>query len=242
MFSIITQNYSAILDGIGTTLFLLIISLLAGLILSVTFAAIKYYRIPVLKQAVDTFVFFIRGTPFLVQLFLIYYGPFQFHWMTHSWLGIPFKSATFCALLALIFNTTAYTSSLFYGAMRNLPQDEVTAGTALGLSNWQNYVYIILPRYFVRILPVYKNEVIMLLKCTSLVSTITILDVMGVMRQIMTQTYQTIPSLLIAGIIYLVLAVALNAVMKFFYSKKLHKVKNALLSHVHQISLLFLHY
>ena len=214
MISIITDNFSSILGGIGTTLFLLFISLCFGLVLSVLFAACKYYRIAVISQFVSVFLFIIRGTPFLVQLFLIYFGPFQFKWFAHSWLGIPFKSATFCALLALVFNTTAYTTSLFYGAMRNLPNEEIAAGSALGLSTWQNYFYILLPRYFLRVLPAYKNETIMLLKCTSLVSTITILDVMGIMRQIMTQTYQTIPCLLIAGAIYLILTLLLNQAMK----------------------------
>ena len=214
MLSIFQEHYADILSGVGRTVFLLLVTMLIGVVLSLIFSAIKYYKIPVLRQLVDGIIFFIRGTPFLVQLFIIYYGPLQFSWLEHSVLGIAFKSATFCALLALILNTTAYTSSLFYGAMKNLPKEELVAAEALGMSAWQSLVSIIIPRFFIRIFPIYLNEVIMVLKCTALVSTITILDTMGMLQQIMTQTYQTIPCLLIAGVIYVLLTVSLTGTFK----------------------------
>ena len=215
MLTLFTSHFQFILSGIGTTLFLLAITMVVGLLLSMCFASIKFYQLPVLMQMVDAIIFVIRGTPFLVQLFIIYYGPLQFSWLSHSWLGIPFKSAAFCALLALILNTTAYTSSLFYGAMKNLPNGELVAAEAMGLNRLQTLWNIIIPRFFARIFPVYINEVIMVLKCTALVSTITILDVMGVLQQLMVQTYQTIPCLLIAGVIYVVLTVILTMGLKF---------------------------
>ena len=215
MLTIFASHFHFILSGIGTTLFLLAITIVAGLLLSLTFASIKYYKTPIPVQLVNAIIFVVRGTPFLVQLFIIYYGPLQFSWLSHSWLGIPFKSATFCALLALILNTTAYTSSLFYGAMKNLPKGEIIAAEAMGLNRLQTLRHIIIPRFFTRIFPVYINEVIMVLKCTALVSTITILDVMGVLQQLMVQTYQTIPCLLIAGAIYVILTIALTVGLKF---------------------------
>lgn len=215
MLNLVSDHFQFILSGIGTTLYLLAITMVLGLLFSMLFASIKFYKTPILRPIVDTIIFIVRGTPFLVQLFIIYYGPLQFNWLSHSWLGIPFKSATFCALLALILNTTAYTSSLFYGAMKNLPKGEVIAAEAIGLSRWQTLINIIIPRFFTRIFPVYINEVIMVLKCTALVSTITILDVMGVLQQLMVQTYQTIPCLLIAGVIYVILTVALTAGLKY---------------------------
>lgn len=214
MLTILTNHFQFILSGIGTTVLLLAITIVVGLLLSMTFASIKFYKLPVLTQLVNAIVFVVRGTPFLVQLFIIYYGPLQFNWLSHSWLGIPFKSATFCALLALILNTTAYTSSLFYGAMNNLPKGEIIAAESMGLNRWQTLLNIVIPRFFTRIFPVYINEVIMVLKCTALVSTITILDVMGVLKQLMVQTYQTIPCLLIAGVIYVILTVLLTTGLK----------------------------
>lgn len=214
MLTILTNHFQFILSGIGTTVLLLAITIVVGLLLSMTFASIKFYKLPVLTQLVNAIVFVVRGTPFLVQLFIIYYGPLQFSWLSHSWLGIPFKSATFCALLALILNTTAYTSSLFYGAMKNLPKGEIIAAESMGLNRWQTLLNIVIPRFFTRIFPVYINEVIMVLKCTALVSTITILDVMGVLKQLMVQTYQTIPCLLIAGVIYVILTVLLTTGLK----------------------------
>jgi His/Glu/Gln/Arg/opine family amino acid ABC transporter permease subunit len=219
MLSILTNHYQFILSGVGTTLLLLVITLILGLILSLIFASVKFYNIPVFTQIINGIVFIVRGTPFLVQLFIIYYGPLQFSWLSHSLLGVPFKSATFCALLGLTLNTTAYTSSLFYGAMKNLPKGEIIAAKAIGLGRLHTLAHIIIPRFFARIFPVYINEVIMVLKCTALVSTITILDTMGVLQQLMTQTYQTLPCLYIAGGIYVFLTVLLTLALKWFNRK-----------------------
>lgn len=167
----------------------------------------------------NSFTFIIRGTPFLVQLFIIYYGPLQFNVLVDSPLAPLFKSAFFCALFALTLNTTAYTTNLFYGAIKNLPKADLEAAAVLALSRWQIFITIIIPRFFVRILPAYTNEVIMILKCTSLVSTISILDLMGVIKQTMATTYQTLNCLAIAGIIYLLITFIISTIGKTLYQR-----------------------
>ena len=219
MLSLLSTYHQDIFHGIGTTLLLLVIAVFFGLLLSLIFAAIKYFKLIILTQFVDVFIFIIRGTPFLVQLFIIYYGPLQFHSFATSPLGFFFKSAFFCALLALVFNTTAYTTSLFYGAIKNLPKADIQAAQMLALSKWQTFIYIIVPRFFIRILPAYTNEVIMVLKCTSLVSTISILDLMGVIKQTMAITYQTISCLIIAGVVYLLITIVISTIFKTIYKR-----------------------
>ena len=223
------ENYTSIFHGIWVTFYLLAVALVSGLLLSLLFSAIKYYRVCFLYRLVSSFIIFITGTPFLVQLFLIYYGPFQFHWFGQSVFAVPFKSACFCALLALVFNTTAYTTNLFYGALKNIPLIEVYAGESLGLSKGVVYLFILLPRMFTRSFLVYKSEVLMLLKCTALVSTVTVLDLMGVIQQIMNETYQTIPLLIIAGVIYVFISMLLSLCLGLIGKKYLnHKTSSTM--------------
>ena len=219
MLNLLLDYHQNILQGIGITVLLLVVTVSFGLILSIIFAAIKYFRLPILAPFINLFIFIIRGTPFLVQLFIIYYGPLQFNSFINSPFAPLFKSAFFCALLALILNTTAYTTCLFYGAINNLPKADIRSGEVLALNKTQIFIYIILPRFFVRILPAYTNEVIMILKCTSLVSTISILDLMGVIKQTMAVTYQTINCLAIAGIIYLLITMVISFIFKKIYKR-----------------------
>ena len=219
MLNILTTYHQSLLNGIGITLLLLVLAVLIGLLLSIFFAALKYFNVIFFKQLIDIFIFITRGTPFLVQLFIIYYGPSQLSGFSSSAVGILFKSAFFCALLALVLNTTAYTTSLFYGAIKNLPKADIESADALAFSKIQCFIYIIMPRFFIRVLPAYNNEVIMILKCTSLVSTISLLDLMGVIKQTIAVTYQTMTTLAIGGLIYLLLTMAISYSLKLLYKR-----------------------
>ncbi len=219
MLDIITTYHQSLLNGIGITLLLLVLSVLVGLLLSILFAALKYFNVLILRQLIDVFIFIIRGTPFLVQLFIIYYGPSQLAGFSASTLGILFKSAFFCALLALVLNTTAYTTSLFYGAIKNLPATDIDSAHAMAFGKIQCFLYIIMPRFFIRVLPAYNNEVIMVLKCTSLVSTISLLDLMGEIKQTIAITYQTMTTLAIGGLVYLLLTIVISYGLRLIYNR-----------------------
>lgn len=193
----------SMLSGLVVTMELLLLSLIFGLMLAMilTFASAseRFY----LKIPVDIFVFFVRGTPLLVQIFIIYYGSGQWPWLRSTFLWDFLKHPFGCAITALAFNTAAYTTALFIGAIKAVPRGEVEACQVLGMSRAQMLRRVILPRAWRMALPAYSNEVIMVLKGTSLVSTITILDLMGVMRQMIARTYEVLPYFMMAGILYL---------------------------------------
>lgn len=208
MLTLLTQNSYLWLSGIETTLLLTLGGIVLGGLLSLILTGIKIFKIPVLFTITNLYLFIIRGTPFLVQLYIIYYGQSQLN------------SGYFCALIALAINTSAYTTVLFCGAIENLPKDEMIAANALGMRKTSILFYIIFPRMFKRILPAYLNEILMILKCTALVSSVSILDLMGVTRQVMSSSYKVIPSLIIAGVFYVVMALMIEflfSVSKRYY-------------------------
>src|SRR5262249_7460180 len=159
---------------------LMLCSLMLGLILALLMTLGLLSKRCYLVIPIKLYLFFLRGTPLLVQIFLIYYGSAQFDWLKASPLWNIFQNPFLCAVLALAFNTSAYTTVLLKGAIDSVPENEVIACTALGMSKLLMFRRIILPRAIRIALPAYSNEVIMILKGTSLASTITILDLMGV--------------------------------------------------------------
>lgn len=195
--------------GALMTVSLMLAALVFGLIFSLLFTFGSLSEKKYLKKTVDALIFFVRGTPLLVQLFLIYYGLAQFNWLIHSPLWLVFKEPFACATLALGLNTAAYSAVLLKGAIASVPANQIAACEALGMSKFLMMRRIVLPEALRLALPAYSNEVIMILKATSLASTITIMDVLGVANQFAAQTYQNIKFLMIAGLIYL----ALNAVL-----------------------------
>ncbi|RDI42558.1 ABC transporter permease [Aquicella lusitana] len=203
-----------LLSGLSVTLTLMLASVAAGLVLAVLMTLCSISENIFLQKPVNLFIFFIRGTPLLVQLFLVYYGLGQFEWIRHSFLWIALREPTVCAIIALSVNTACYTSILLKGAIHSVPKSEIAACEALGMSKWLALRRIILPRAFRIALPAYSNEVIIVLKCTSLASTITLLDLMGVTQQLIAQTYDTITLYLLAGTLYLSLNAVIISVFK----------------------------
>jgi arginine transport system permease protein len=205
--------------GLVTTLELMIISLLLGLSFAIflTLGALSGRRY--LKVPVELFGFFIRGTPLLVQIFLIYYGSGQFVWLRDSPLWYILQEPFACAIIAFTLNTSAYTLALLKGAIEAVPHNEVDACYALGMSKSLALRRIILPLAFRQMLPAYSNEVIMVLKGTSLASTITLLDLMGMTQQIIAKTYATIELFTIAGLLYLMLNAIIIACFKILERK-----------------------
>lgn len=206
-------------SGLGLTLELTLLSLILGLSLALILTVLAESRFTYLTKSVDAFVFVIRGTPLLVQIFIIYYGSGQFLWVRDSFLWTILKQPMGCAIIALMLNTSAYTTVLLRSAIRSIPTGEIEACYALGLSRWQMFHRIIIPRAFRIALPAYSNEVIMILKGTSLVSTITLMDLMGVSRNLIAMTYDTIPIFIITGLLYLLLNGVIMWVFKRLQSK-----------------------
>lgn len=213
-------NFSQFLSGTLITVKLMLSALTCGLFLALIFTICVESGYSWLKGIIGGFVFVIRGTPLLVQIFIIYYGSGQFHWLheTILWSSV-FKKPFGCAVVALAVNTSAYTYVLLQGAIRSVPVGEIEAANALGFSRWQLYKRIVIPRAGRIALPAYSNEVIMVLKGTSLASTITLMDIMGVTRQLISMTYEVIPLFLISGIIYFFLNFLIMAIFYFLEKK-----------------------
>jgi arginine transport system permease protein len=190
-------------SGVLVTLILMLGSLSIGLMLAILMTICHISENTILKKIVHVFVFFIRGTPLLVQLFLIYYGIAQFPWIRNSFIWYLFRSPISCAIIALAINTACYSYILLLGAINSVPKNEIAATQAMGMSKWLAMRRIIFPRAFRIMLPAYSNEVILILKSTSLASTITLMDMMGVIQHLISQTYNTVTFYTIAGLIYL---------------------------------------
>ena len=193
-----------LLSGLLTTLELTACSLLLGGLLALLLTGLLESRWRPVRWAIEGYLLLLTGTPLLVQIFLIYYGPAQFDWIKASWLWELLRQPWFCAVLALGLNTAAYSTRLFKGALDAVPVGEVLACQALGMSPWQT-LSIKLRHAMRRAIPGYSNEVILVLKGSSLASTITIMDVMGIAQRLNAQTYDTLGVFAVAGAIYLVM-------------------------------------
>lgn len=213
-------NYLPLLaKGLLTTLELMLVTLLFGLSMGLLLTLLSSLHRWYLTKAIDAFIFLIRGTPLLVQLFIIYYGIGQFAWLRDTPLWLFFKQPFACAILAFGLNTTAYTTELFRGAIKSIPRGEIEACQALGMSNTLMLRHIVLPRALRIALPAYSNEVIMILKCTTLASTVTLLDLTGMVRLINAETYASIEFFLVAGVIYLSLNGVIMAIFNYLERK-----------------------
>ncbi|MEV3830374.1 MULTISPECIES: arginine ABC transporter permease ArtM [Aeromonas] len=191
-----------LLGGLVTTLELTLFSLLLGIVLAALMTWVLELRLPVVTQLVQLWVLLFTGTPLLIQIFLIYYGPGQFEWLKASPLWPLLKQPWFCAVLALGLNTAAYSTRLFKGALDAIPAGEVEACRALGFNGRQTLWMKV--RHAARhLVPAYSNEVILVLKGSSLASTITIMDIMGLAQGLNAQTYDTLAVFGVAGGLYL---------------------------------------
>lgn len=202
----ITLTYfTQLLNGIAITCILMIASIIVGLFLAIIMTIACVHGNKLIKKLVSAWIFFIRGTPLLVQIFLIYYGLAQFEWIRNSFLWFILSEPMACAIIAFSISTSCYTAVILQGAISSVPRSEIDACDALGMSKWLAMRRVIFPRAFQIALPAYSNEVLIILKATSLASTITLLDVMGVTQQLISETYDTVFWYIVAAVIYLVL-------------------------------------
>ena len=203
------------LQGLSITLSLTFLSLVLGFAVAVLLCCARNSTHIIVRLPTRLWVFVIRGTPLLVQIFLVYFGAAQFQALRASPLWLLFHTPFGCALIALVINSSAYTSELLLGALRAIPQGEQEACQALGLTKRQAFQYILFPRALRLVLPAYFNEAIMVQKGTSLVSTITLIDLMGVTREMIANTYAAMGYLCLAGLLYL----ALNGLLTLCFKK-----------------------
>ena len=203
---VVLENLPQLLEGAWLTLELVAVSGVLGLALAVSLALARTSPRPWVQALPWSYIYFFRGTPLLVQIFLVYYGLGQFEWIRDSAAWPVLREAYWCAIIAFTLNTSAYTAEILRGAIQAVPGGELEAARALGMGTTTAYRRIVLPRAFRIALPAYSNEVILMLKGSALASTITLLDLTGMARTIIARTYTPIEIFLAAGGLYLVLA------------------------------------
>ncbi|QPF73644.1 ABC transporter permease [Roseateles sp. DAIF2] len=206
---VITENLPLYLSGAVATFELLLISLALGLTFAIPLAVLRALPNPWLSRPIWLYTYVFRGTPMLVQLFLIYYGLAQFEWMQQSALWPYFSSAWFCACLTFALNTCAYTVEIIAGSIKSLPAGEIEAAKALGMSRWVMLRRIVLPSALRRALPAYSNEAIFMLHGTSLASIVTVMDLTGAARQVNSTYYLPFEAFITAAVFYFLLTLTL---------------------------------
>ena len=213
-FSVIWANLPLYLGGVLVTLKILLISLGFGLLLAIPLGLMRVSKQPWVNFPAWLYTYVIRGTPMLVQLFLIYYGLAQFESVRASALWPYLSNATFCACLAFAINTSAYSAEILAGSLKTIPPGEIEAAKAVGMSRSKLYRRILLPSALRRALPQYSNEVIMMLHTTSLASIVTLIDITGAARTISSQYCLPFEAFITAGVFYLCLTFILVRLFK----------------------------
>jgi octopine/nopaline transport system permease protein len=197
------ETILALLNGVPLTLELAIASVSAGAGLALGLALMRLSGLRVLDWSSRAYVFVFRGSPLLVQMFLIYYGLGQFQEVRESVLWPLLRQPFWCALLALTLNTAAYGAEIIRGGLQSVPQGQIDAAKACGMSRLQLFRRIVFPIAVRQALPAYGNELIAMVKATALASIITMMEITGIAYKLISQTYRGVEILICAGLIYL---------------------------------------
>jgi len=203
--SLIYKNFFLVLSGLDNTILLLLISLPVGFVLALLFALGRVSKIALLSRTIASYIFVIRGTPLLVQIYLIYFGLGSVKFIRESFLWYALKEPFWCGVIALTINTVAYGAEIFRGGIQSIEKSQVESGLSLVFGKFLLLRKIILPIAIRKVLPSYGNELILMVKATSLVSLTTYMEMTGIARKIMAKTFAPVEAFIAAGILYLFL-------------------------------------
>jgi len=202
-----------------TTLKLLSLSLIFGLIIGLIFAIMRLSKNKFVSNFSYGFSYIFRGTPLLVQIFIIYFGLGQIEYLRSTILWTILKEPYWCAIIAFALNTGAYTSEILRSAFQTIKPGLIEAGKSLGISSKIIFYKIQIPIAIKQSLPAYGNEIILMLKGTSLASTVTLMDLTGVAKYIISTTFKPVEVFIVAGGIYLFLTFLIHNLIKFTEKK-----------------------
>ncbi len=202
-YNVIIHNLPLYLNGLLVTIQLVLIALVSGFGLAVPLALMAVSKNSYLRYPAKSYIYFFRGTPLLVQMFLLYYGMGQFEAIRESVFWMLFREAYWCAIIAFALNTAGYTAEILRGAIEQTPFGEIEAANASGMSKSTLYRRIILPGSFRRALPAYGNEVIFMLHGSALAGVITIVDLFGAAKIVNSRYFVPFESFITAGFFYL---------------------------------------
>jgi polar amino acid transport system permease protein len=212
-----------LVDGLQITLLLWIFPGIISVVLALFVGAAAASAMAPLRWLSTAFITVIRGTPLLVQIYILYYGAgnllSQMPGIRGSFLWPFLRDGFWYAFAALTISGAAYSGEIFRGAILTLPVGEIEAAKALGLSRWQQWLLIVLPRALRMSLPALGGEMILLLKSTALASTITVMDLLGTANYIRMQTFRVYEPLLAVGLVYIALTLAMAGILRRFEMK-----------------------
>ena len=206
------ESFFKIVEGIPLTLQVVSISTILGIFLAVAVALMRISGSKVMSLPAYYFVYLIRGTPLLLQLYFVYYGLSQFEFIRESILWPLLKEPYWCGIITLTISTGAYSSEIIRGGILSVSKNYIEASGALGLSQVKTFMLVTLPITVRQALPAYGNELILMVKASSLISIVTLMEITGIARTIISKTYAPVEIFLVAGSIYL----AINFIIVIF--------------------------
>jgi len=213
------NSFPKLLNAAVITLKLLSVSLIIGLFIGLFFAILRLNKNIFINRFAYGYSYVFRGTPLLVQIFIIYFGLGQIEYLRSTVLWVILKEPYWCAIIAFALNTGAYTSEILRSAFQTIKPGIIEAGKSLGISNKIIFYKIQIPIAIRQSLPAYGNEIILMMKGTSLASTVTIMDLTGVAKYIISTTFKPIEVFIVAGGIYLFMTFIIHNVIKFLEKK-----------------------
>jgi len=209
------ESFPKLINATKLTIQLTFLSLFFGIFVGAFFALLRTSKIKFFYYISYYYSYVFRGTPLLVQIFIIYFGLGQVEWVRESFLWLFLKEPYSCAILAFTLNTGAYSSEIFRSAFETINKGILEAAEGLGLNKINIFFKIKLPIAIKQSLPAYGNEMILMLKGTSLASTVTLLDLTGVAKHIISTTFRPVEVFIVAGSIYLLMTFLIHNFIKF---------------------------
>ena len=218
-FELMINSLPKLLKAASVTLKLLSISLIIGLFIGLLFAILRLNKNIFINKFAYGYSYLFRGTPLLVQIFIIYFGLGQIEYLRSTFLWSILKEPYWCAIIAFALNTGAYTSEILRSAFQTIKPGIIEAGKSLGISNKVIFYKIQIPIAIRQSLPAYGNEIILMMKGTSLASTVTLMDLTGVAKYIISTTFRPVEVFIVAGGIYLFITFIIHNVIKYLEKK-----------------------
>ena len=213
------NSFPKLLNATLITLKLLSASLFFGLFIGLLFAVLRMNKNLLINKFAYGYSYLFRGTPLLVQIFIIYFGLGQIEYLRSTILWVILKEPYWCAIIAFALNTGAYTSEILRSAFQTIKPGYIEAGKSLGISSKIIFYKIQIPIAIRQSLPAYGNEIILMLKGTSLASTVTLMDLTGVAKYIISTTFKPIEVFIVAGSIYLFMTFLVHTTIKYLEKK-----------------------
>ncbi|OCW79824.1 ABC transporter permease [Pelagibacteraceae bacterium GOM-A2] len=213
------NSFPKLLNATLITIKLLSVSLILGLFIGLGFAILRMNNNKLINKFAYGYSYIFRGTPLLVQIFIIYFGLGQIEYLRTTFLWVVLKEPYWCAIIAFSLNTGAYTSEILRSAFQTIKPGYLEAGRSLGIPSKIIFTKIQIPIAIKQSLPAYGNEIILMLKGTSLASTVTLMDLTGVAKYIISTTFKPVEVFIVAGGIYLFMTFIIHNVIKYLEKK-----------------------